>query len=346
MASTSKVAGFATKGVRPQAKDSSQQAVGSLATAKKSMNSTLVADPRAGTKQIPPEDSHPNVIAKLKLQIALNLHKILAKELEGVATTDYKALEDLIAVLADLVSDNSENYMEDALERLKNSRGQIADVIATNAVHMETGNSVSLQSANDIRILKSLLWRAGTAMRFESPVLVDNAHSRIMLAHMMLQEADMLAQRAQNIITTVKDEFGLTAKDIALVATDKIVVSAKKETFITTDTDLKLSADNAVTVAKTKVKVHSDGTVEITSTGTTNIVASGAINLKGSNVNINPNVAPSTTSVTAETATTPAGLPATQSKTKKHLELAQWEGMSAVPAFITDQDEIKLQEAE
>jgi hypothetical protein len=346
MASVNKVTAFATKGVKPQARDSSQQAVGTLANAKKSMNTTLVADSRAGTKQIAPEDAHPNVVSKLKLQVALNLHKILAKELEGIAKTDYKALEDLISVLADSIPDNSENYMQDAIERLKASRGQIADVIATNAVHMETGNTVSFQSANDIRILKSLLWRAGTAMRFEAPVMVDNAHSRIMLAHMMLQEADMLAQRAQNIITTVKDEFGLTAKDIALVATDKIALSAKKDISITTDEDLLVSADQATTAATTKVKVHSDGTVEITSNGNTNIIASGNITLKGSSVNINPAVAPTTTSASPTDAITSAGLPEVQSKGKRHLELAQWEGMSPIPAFITDQDEIKLQEAE
>ncbi len=289
--------------VESQARAVSGQAVMMTAASSSNMNAVLVGNPRAGEKQIPPEDAHTHILELLKLEIALNLHKILAEEAKGVSGGDYADLMALSTKLEGLVG---EAGLVDLKARIKASRGQLADVIATNAVHMETGNQVEILSANEFRIMRSAMWRAGTAIRWEAPLIVDNAHTRVTLAHSLLQEAELLTQRAVNLIQTVTQNYAVSAENLAFLANKKVVLAAEEITLVVGDVD-------PVT------KVFHGHSMRISQDG----------------VDINP------TEPIARVK--PAGQPALRSTTKKHLELPQYEGMAPIPAFVTPGDEIKLQ---
>lgn len=309
-----------------QAMANSKQSVHLMGATNTTMNATFVADPKAGTNQIPPENAHHHVLKLLRIEIAINLHNILSAEVNGVADRDYKDMLGLIDKLKTVLDSSNTQFMADAKARIKQSRDQLADVIGTNAVHMDSGNNVEILSANDIRVLKSVLWRAGTAMRWEAPLIVDNAHTRVLLAHTMLQEADLLAQRAQNILTQVREEYGISAKNIALIAEKK----------------LHVSADTVDVAAKTDIHVHADGSVTVTTANTKDIVvkSGGKLTLVGTSVDINPT---STPSVTDPSGVEDTARPERRSKGKKHLEIPQWQGMSPLPAYVTLEDEVQLQ---
>jgi len=222
----SNIIGF-TEALKEQNEALSSQSLHLMAASTKSINSTFVADPDAGTKQIPSEDAHPNQVKDLKKNIVLNLSKVLSEELSAIGEKDYNEISILIDKLKSLHSSNS-NFMKSAKEQISQSRGQFADVIQTNSVYMESGNTVDVLSSNEIKVLKSLLLRAGTAIRTEAPVLTDTAHSRILLAHTLLGEADLMIHKARNMLQSVKEEFGLSAKDIGLIAQNNLSLSADR----------------------------------------------------------------------------------------------------------------------
>jgi hypothetical protein len=129
----------------------------------------------------------------------------------------------------------------------------------------------------------------------------------------MLQEADVLIHRAQNLLSSVKDEYGVSAESITFVS--------KKKTHV--------SADTIETVAGTSVKIHSDGSVEI--------VSAGDITISGGTVNVNPTNIPTRKSVLTD-----ASQPVQRGYTKKPIELPQWEGMSPIPTYITTDSELDI----
>lgn len=320
----SKVIGF-VGATDKMAQNRSRQSIYQMSAVDGAMNATLVADPTAGTEQIAPEDAHQRILKILQLVVAQNLHKILSVELHGIGERDY---QDILALMDKLKTavDGTSSFLADAKERITQSQGQLGDVLSTNAVHMDSGNSFELLSANEIRILKSAFWRAGTSLRWEAPVILDNAHTRIFLAHSLIQEADLLMQRAQNILVSVKSEFGLSAQDIALLAQDKVHVAA----------------DNIEAIAKTSVKVHTDGTVEVVTDGDALLMAqNGTVTIVGQIVDINPTIPPE---ITRKTVTEDTNRPGIRHKGKAHLELPQWKGMSPIPAYVTTEDEVRLQE--
>lgn len=323
MISDSKVINFGSA-MAEQARSNSIQSIGLMASVEKPLTATLVADPTAGTKQIPPEDAHPEVLQKLKIEISSNLQKILATEAQGVASEDYAGFIDLIDKLAVV---NSKSY-NDPLIRLRSSRGQLADVVNTNAVHTATGNQTTILSGNDIKVFRSLLWRGGTAMRCEAPLITDNAHTRLIFAHTLLQQADLLTQRAQNMLSTIKGVYAVSASDITLLA----------------DSKFHLSADTAEIAATTKIKLSSQGELEIRTNSDIKVISQGSsskIVLQANRVDINPTLPVADNNITVHPA---VGLPTgTASKVKKHVELPQWEGMSPIPAYVFPGDELDLQ---
>jgi len=323
MISDSKVIKFGSA-MAEQAKSNSIQSIGLMASVEKPLAATLVSDASAGTKQIPPEDAHPEVLQKLKIEISANLQKILATEAEGVASSDYNGFIDLINKLATV---NAKSYNE-PLIRIRNSRGQLADVVNTNAVHTATGNQTTILSGNDIKVFRSLLWRGGTAMRCEAPLITDSAHTRLIFAHMLLQQADLLTQRAQNLLSTVKGVYSVSASDITLLSNEKFHVSA----------------DTAEVVASTKIKISSEGELEIRTNNDISVISQGSnskIVVQASRVDVNPVIPVASEIITTHEAT---GLPTgTASKVKKHIELPQWEGMSPIPAYVFPGDEVAFQ---
>lgn len=322
MITDSRAIGFLNKGLVPQAKASSKQNLHLMASTDKSLNATLTGDSRAGTKQIAPEDGHPEVVKRLKLEIASNLNKILSVEAKGIAEQDSQDILAFIEKLKLIYSGNN-TFMADAKSRVTQSVGQLADVVNTNAVTLETGNSTRILTGNDIATFRSLLWRGGTAIRMEAPLILDSAHNRVILAHTLLQQADLLTQRATNLLSTVADNFAVAGKNIALIANETT----------------HISADSIEAAASTKIKVSSNGTIEIVSSGNATLVSSGVVTISGTTVNINPVALPQVDSITPQTI---LDLPEPRSRIKKHLELPQWEGMSPLPAFITSGDEPKM----
>lgn len=200
--------------VGDQIKQNATQSAHILASANQAINTNLVADPDAGTKQVPAEDSHPDAIKNIKLNIALNLYRVLSQELSGIAT-DIESFKDFSSVSA------ITNY-------LKNSQGQLADVVQTNAVFMESGNTVDVLSSAELKVLKSLLYRAGTAIRFEAPAMVDNAHNRILLAHSMIQEADVMMHKAQALLQSVKEDYSIVTANLSIKAQNNIKISGAR----------------------------------------------------------------------------------------------------------------------
>jgi len=322
MPSDTKAIAFFTAGLTEQVKSSSKQNVHLLASSDMAINATLVGDVKAGTKQIAPEDAHPDILKRLRIEIAASLHKILSIEAKGIADRDYGDIKLFIEKLK-LIADGNSTFMADAKSMLTESTGQLADVVNTNAVLMETGNSVRMLTGNDIATFRSLLWRGGTAMRLEAPLIIDNAHTRVLLAHSLLQEADLLTQRATNLLTTVADHIGLASKSVSVIANEKFHVSA----------------DTLELAAKTSVHVSSDGSVKITTNSDAILTSNGNVTIVGSRVDINPTLAPSVSNIDVQSFT---DLPGKQSRLKKQLELPQWEGMSALPAFVSPEDETKL----
>lgn len=226
----SKVIGFLGS-MDTQARSNSTQAATMMAASDTNLSATLVGDHQAGSKQIPPEDAHYKIIELLRIEIALNLHNILAQEVNGIGGQDYTDLLGVISTLGNCISANS-SFMEDAKARIKASRGQFADILATNAVHMSSGNHIEILSANEFRVLRTAMWRAGTALRWEAPLIIDNAHTRITLAHSLLQEAELLSQRAISLLASVKEVYGVTAQEIILLAQDNLFGQANTITLL------------------------------------------------------------------------------------------------------------------
>jgi hypothetical protein len=242
-----KVLSFAD-GVKTSVQKVSTQATFLSAAAEKAVNSTFVADPDAGSKQIPAEDSHPEQTKKLKQNTVLSLNSILATELAAVGTKDYPEIELFITKLKTLFGSTAENFMSFATSKITSSTGQFGDVVAANSVFMASGNKVDILTSSEVKVGRSFMKRAGTAIRTEAPVMVDTAHSRIMFAHTMLNEADLLIHKAINLLQSVKDEFGLSAGDIGLIAKSKISLSA--------GTDIRVDGDKIYLNCNQKVESH------------------------------------------------------------------------------------------
>ena len=260
---------------------------------------------------------------KTKKLTGANLQKILSVEAVGVAGNDY---DDFLALINKLAAITGKTY-DDAKARITSSRGQLADVVNTNALHSNTGNKTTILSGNDVQVFRSLLWRGGTAMRCEAPLITDSAHTRLIFAHTLLQQADLLTQRAQTLLATVKGAYTVSADDVTVLA----------------NSGFHVSANNATIGSSTYIKLVSDSEIEIRTSNNIKLIAqapNSSITVQANRVDVNPSTPLPTVTPTIHEA---VGRPGVVSKGKKHVQLPQWEGMSPIPAYVFPGDEVNLE---
>jgi hypothetical protein len=245
----SSIVGFANS-VKEQTKDVSKQSVKLLDHTTKSLNSTFVGNPDAGLNQTPPEDAHPDQVNKLKKNILLGLNRVISEELLGIGKKDYSELKSFVITLYNMIGKTIPIGEKSIVEKTINeSLQQFGDVVQTNSVEMDSGNTVEVLSSSEVKVLKSLLTRAGTLIRNEAPVFVDTAHSRVLLAHTLLAEADLLINKAKDMLVSVKDEFGLSAENIGIIAGEKLSVSAKNIKIVGDRIDLNPASSSRTSPA-------------------------------------------------------------------------------------------------
>lgn len=240
-----------SKSLQSKTEAISSQATVMLDKSASNVNANLVSDPEAGENQLPSEDAHPEQAKLLKQSILNNLGKLLSDELHAVGKTDYTEIETFISALQALL--DNEGILSAAVSTIKQSRAQLGDVVQTNSVSMESGNTVDILSSNEVKVLRSSLLRAGTAIRNEAPVITETAQTRIMFAHSLIQEADLMIAKAQNILQAVKDEFGITANNVGIIASGQVRI---KGTEIHLNPEVSVDAPTFETKSEVKKQVQ------------------------------------------------------------------------------------------
>jgi hypothetical protein len=211
--------------VKNQTQDYSAQSVKLMEANNKAIKATFVGDPEAGSKQVAPEDAHPNQVKDLKEKLVLSISKTLSDELYLIAEKDYPDIKQFISSLDTFLGSAGDSNIKTII---KDSCRVIADAIMAHSVPMESGNTVDILSSNEMKVVGSSIVQAGSIIKQEAPVITDTAFNRILLAHTLVEKADILVNRAVTMIQNVKEEFGLSAKDIAIVASNNIKISGSR----------------------------------------------------------------------------------------------------------------------
>lgn len=273
-----------------------------------------------------PDDGSPWVAELLQLELALNLNRVAGEEFVRLASEDLEAVGQQLGVLkalspeaAKAIEDggSEDAYLKDSRVRMQAATGQMADAVASNAVFMGSGNRFALSAENVYQAGRSLFARYGTSTRIEAPIMTDNAHTRILLAHLLLEEADLLVRRASAMLSQVRETYGLEASDIMLIAKQNLALHGKRTTVVADQ--LALDAG--------QIRVGSQRATDL-------IVAAQRIDLNPDDEDRLPE---------RLVRSVPAALPTLRTRAKQAVDLPQWSDKFPMPCYITPDDEVRIQ---